>query len=438
MLSFNKMSIHKWPLVSIKKWTQIHLGYKRLFSISEIESSLVLQFVMGALVLSSFISFFGWIESTAITTASFQNGSHICWSYWQSCGEYYFFDRQPVGYTQEAFYVGLLMLLVGVVYSMWKKNWALAHALLSLVLIWKAFVMFGLTTKLGANFDYYDVILAIPFLFFPYKLFFVRLIFVLLYFLASTIKIHDGWVLATYFTSLQLGLPIFGHYVAPLATNLVIFMQMVGAWFLLSQNTLHQRLALTFFLSFHIYSGLLVHYRYLTTAIPMILILFGPMNKFVSVPLSRKSLYGWSFVTILVCLQLVPQMIAGDHKITGEGNRYGLYMFDANHQCVASATILNRDGSSEEWWMESYVAQFRCNPYETWFTLKQRCLKNDDISSISLKFDHSINGSPFYRIIDESNICNLEYSSWRHNNWILTPETGAVPVGVPRKNIYNL
>ena len=86
--------------------------------------------------------------------------------------------------------------------------------------------------------------------------------------------------------------------------------------------------------------------------------------------------------------------------------------------------------------MDSGNARHRCEPYTWWFALNELCRRDEAIESIALTFDHSINGGLFYRIVDEPDICSVGYEAFGHNDWIRTPETGAVPVGRAVKNVY--
>ena len=111
-------------------------------------------------------------------------------------------------------------------------------------------------------------------------------------------------------------------------------------------------------------------------------------------------------------------------------------MFEANHQCILNSAVYNKNGKllsrNEE---QSISARHRCDPYEVYFRLKQTCKRFPEIGRIEWKFDHSINGGPFYRIVEEKNVCNLDYKSFKHNEWIKLPEKAKI-VGYPVKNVY--
>lgn len=418
-------------------WKRFFSWYRRIFAIEEIEENKILQIALGGLLLSFFVTFYGWVNSTAISVSSYLNNTYSCWPHFQNCGSWYFLEPLPFGYSQGMFYAGLFAVMLAISYLFYRREWVLSHMLLSLLWLWKFAVLFILTDQFAANYDYYDTILLFVILFLPYKFFFARLTFVWLYFLAGTIKIHEGWVLGTYFTTLETGLPIFGDQIAPLITGIVIFMQIVGCWFLLSSRSILQRSAFTYFFLFHLYSAILVGFRYPTVSLVMLIILFGLSRSVPSVPLTWRSLSGWMLLALLLLVQLIPiVLIAGDQKMTLEGNKYGLYMFEANHQCISIVTVHFKDGTSEEAQQTSASARDRCDPYLYWFRYKNECTRSPSISRIAWTFDHSINGNPFLRIVDVPDLCTLSYHAFRHNDWIKLPKDGPTIVGYPLKNYY--
>jgi len=372
-------------------------AYRRSFSVEEIETTHILQIAFGALMLSIFVSLASWFYTDAISISTYEAGQHLCWPYFQSCGDWYFLQALPGGYSQSIFYMLLFSAMLLSAYFMYRREWVLAHMLMLFVWLCKVAILFFLTKEFAANFDYYDVFLFAVVLFIPHKLFFARLVFVLFYFLSSTIKIHGTWILGTYFTALQTGLPLFGDTLAPLITGIVILMQMVGSWFLLSRNRVLQLAAFSYFVIFHLYSGILVGFRYPTAALLMLVVLFGIGRHFApTIPLDRRAISGWALVVFLFVCQFTPIAIRGDQKMTLEGNAYGLFMFEANHQCVSRAEVRDINGATRELLLESKVSARRCDPYKYWFRLKTLCDRYSDVESIRWTFDHSINGGSFY------------------------------------------
>ena len=411
--------------------------YRDFFSISEIETSDVLQLALGALLLSLTVTFFFWAALFEPSAEAVVKNANVCWPYFKNCGFLNVLWPAPYGYSQNAFYALLFAVCMYAVYAMWRKDWVSVHAALLVCLLWKIFVVFILSMNIGGNFDYYDIVFLAVVLFIPRKLFFLRLSYVVLYFLAATIKFDDGWILGTYFTTLLPGLAIFGNALAPLITNAVILLETVGTWFLLSSRKMWQRAALCAFVLFHLYSALYVGLRYPLSTIPMLLILFGPLNYAILPEFNRSSRAGWFLIGLLFALQSIAFLIPGDHKLTLEGNHYGLYMFEANHQCVSSATFFFKDGPSKDLREESKSARDRCDPYSVFFRLHEACRRFPiDIARIPWTFDHSVNGGPFYRIVDVTNACALSYTPFSHNAWIKTYEENPIIVGYPVKDLY--
>lgn len=411
--------------------------YHRFFSIKEIEESLTLKWVFGAALLSHFLAFNSWFYNKATTVDTVLRGSHSCWPYFQSCGDLAFLRALPDGYSQPFLYMVLFGTLMLSVYLMYKREWVLAHLALVPSFIWHTLGTFVLTGSLSGNYEYYLFILTFVLLVLPHKEFFLKLSLVLFYFLASTIKLHEGWVLGTYFSAMKTGLPIFPEWSIPFWTNLVIFMQIVGAWFLLSKNVVLQRATIFFWVVFHLYSGILVGFRYPTTVLPTLFILFGPLYRYTPIPFDKKAIAGWLMVAALFPIQFISILIPGDEKLTLEGNNYGLYMFEANHQCISDIYFINSDGEENMKRRVSESARARCNPYRQWFSIKQNCdVYEEQGTRVAWTYDHSINGGPFLRIVDADDVCSLEYKAFGHNEWIKTEEDDPEIVGYPVENHY--
>jgi hypothetical protein len=163
----------------------------------------------------------------------------------------------------------------------------------------------------------------------------------------------------------------------------------------------------------------------------------GNENRW-NAPFTKKSIVGWGLIVVLLLLQSVSWIIPGDVKLTLEGNYLGLYMFEANHQCVSSAHVFRNDGSFKEIRKGAALARSRCNPYQYLFELQRLCKETgQNIAKIGWQFDHSINGGPFYRIVDEDDACSLTYNMFIHNDWIYVPKNeNDRAIGIPVKNYF--
>jgi len=404
--------------------------YRRIFKIDEIVDDVVLHWYSGALLLGFFITFNAWIAKKSTTLAGAEAGNNVCWPIFQNCRDYIWLSGLPEGYSQTSVFMAMFGVMLGCVYGMYRKKWDLVHFGILLLFIVKFY--FSALTNESGNYDYYHNAFCIIYLFFGHKKFFAQLTLVFFYFLSVATKIHPSWVLGQYFTALKTGLPFVPYGAEIVATNFLMVMEMVGAWFLLSKNKILQRSAFTFFVIFHLYSGILVEYRYPATVLPPLLILFGPFFKKPEIPpIDFRSIPGWSFMAGFLVLQMIPHMIPGDEKLTLEGNFYGLFMFEANHQCYGKFT--DGDGKKVSDFL-STAANERCDPYRHWFRAKHRFCKNPN-SVYGFVMNHSINGDPFREIVNVPNICTLTYRPFTHNEWI-KDETEAPMVGRPRQNGY--
>lgn len=443
--------------------------YRSLFSIEEIEREPILQWSFAASLFFFFITFYRWMASPNLTIEQAERGMAVCWEYFQDCTKFFFLHDFVVGYSYAMFYMALYTLMLLVIYLMWKKRWVEAHACLLLFLLWEILATLVFSFTNSGPYFYYHIILTTMLLFVPYKEFFLKLSFVFMYFMSVTTKLDSTWILGTYFTALRDGLPLLPDALTPLITNLVIFMQMIGAWFLMSKNWFLQRTAFLYFLAFHLYSGIFVHYFYPSVSLPPLLVLFGPMYRYTPIPFSKKTIAGWSVIAVVALFQLLGFMSPTDRRITLEGNKFGMFMFEANHQCIVttgtytvtppparpdfevpagtqcggffcrvkSTTEEAGDGLTlREDRYESGTAWNRCYPYEWWWRYNTYCKRDENIDRVSMQIDHSINGGPFYRIVDVPNICELPYRPFRGNTWIKEPPEAPL-MGYPVTNTYN-
>ena len=444
-------------------WTSF---YKRLCSISEIEEQPILQWMFGAMLFYFFVTFFSWISKSAITVEAAKSGAATCWPYFQSCTDFYFLHALPYGYSQTTLYMCFYALMMLIVYWMWKKEWVYAHLGMTLLFLWKMIVIFLLSYSIAGPYDYYHLFLTAVLLFIPYKEYFLKIVFVFLYFMSVTVKFSPAWIEGTYFSAMQTGIPLLPGWSTAIATNIVIFTQVVECWFLLSRNRILQQISFWYAIFFHLYSGILVAYDYPSVTLPAVAILFGPMYRHTPTPFNKKAIAGWVLMALFALFQLAGFLISPDRYLTLEGNRFGMWMFEANHQCIVTVeneysspragandfnsptgtpcngfyclvsrkTTSTATSSVQTLRYESGTAWNRCDPYEWWFQLHDQC--SSSRPQIALQLDHSINGGPFYRIVDVPNICDVSYSPFSHNSWIELPPQAKI-VGYPVENWYH-
>lgn len=384
----------------------------------------------GWALLTFLISFNGYFGGGLLSTYS----ALPCFPHFQSCKKLFDFINLiplPLSYNESIFFTLIFGLIVLAAYHLYTKKYFITHGILWILLLIKSVIVlcnYGL-----GNFDYYDIAIIFIFLIYPLRTDLIKLIFVILYFLASTIKIHEGWILGTYFSTLYYGLPFVPDILIPVVTTITIIMQIAGCWLLLSKNQTLAKYTLYFFIFFHLYSTILVGYRYPITSLLSLLIIFivgNTTQATYSYALRKKDMLAYIFIVLLFICQSIPYLIPGDQKLTLEGNNYGLYMFEANHQCISTVTTGNKD----EQISATFDARNRCDPYLYLSAIQKKyCAKNS--VPLSWTFDHSINGNDFKRIVDEPNACALIYKPFTHNTWIKTG-ANAKSIGLAYKNLY--
>lgn len=410
---------------------------ERIFSINEYSETPRLVLVAYASLLAFFITFFDWFYSKSISMSTAARGTEMCWPYAQWCGKLYFLEALPLGYSQSIFYTGIFLLLIATTYAFAKREYILGHLGLLTLWTWKALVVF-LFTMSSANYDYYDVIIGLALVFFPKKLPSMQWLFAFFYVLCATIKFSDGWILGRYFSSMEHGLPIFEHFATPLWSNLVILDQLILSWFLLSNNSKWRRTAFITFFLFHIYSTALVGFRYPTTSLVLLIVLFEGFNVEAFNNFIRAKWTSLLPIGVLTSLLLSLQVFAAysygfERGQDLETNYFGFYMFEANHQCTSTRTIHYKNNKVETRSSESTSAHARCSPYKYWFRVKNECTHNADIERIEWKFLHSTNGNPYVLDVDVPNACSLSFETLSHNDWITATNTTDI---LPHKNFY--
>jgi hypothetical protein len=160
----------------------------------------------------------------------------------------------------------------------------------------------------------------------------------------------------------------------------------------------------------------------------------GDIPRF-TFPKSRSVIGGIIFILCLFATQVWAMTgFSDDRKLTLEGNKYSLYMFESNHQCESHITFTDRNGKDWGYHSSSTHAMDRCSPYADWFFIQQQCKKHNHTIQVHWTYDHSVNGGPFYRIVNENNSCHLKYKAFQNNEWIQDERSPELIIGYPQKN----
>lgn len=412
----------------------LSLFLRRLFGVDEIEQDRLLQLIFWQLLMGFVIAFSEWFGQGYGTINKIANEAYLCWPHFQNCSSLYVLASPPYGYSHELLYAALFCLILASAILAYLRRWPEALGLMLLMGIWKAFVFFFVTHEIPANFEYFHTPFVFVFLLARQKKFFLRYLLVGLYFLSAKVKFDEGWIYGTYFSSLQLGLPFVPSALVPIVTNFVILLETLGSWLLLSPRKPLRLGVLGLWCLFHIYSVLLVGYRYPLLCLPLVLILFFELDDARPRVWNLRHVLVSALLILVFALHFIPNFISGDEKLTLEGYKYGVFMFDANHQCLSTLTVKNKDGSEQRIESNSYTAMNRCSSYSKWFNAQLRC-RRPEVQSIHWTFDHSVNGAPFRRIIDLADVCREKFSAFSHNEWIRSSAEEAPVVAYPEPNL---
>ena len=412
--------------------------YNRIFSVAEIAESRQLQAV------AAIVWFLYIFDLNAYSKSPLQyfNPQAIyelnCWSYWPQCHDYLHFAAFPFSYLYTEWMALLLGLMLVSLWAALKNKWCLAHFFLLIPVVWRVIFQFALVNYHTVNFDFFYLAPTFILLFARNKSQNLKYIWILCYLFAARVKLDDGWILGTYFTSIDLGFPFLPKALTPLATNITILFEIVASLGLLAHSNFKRQCSLYAWTGFHLISAITVGYLYPVRCLLFLWSLFG----FGVVPKSKeylglkKSLAATFIFTAFCLTNFIPSMIPGDVNQTFAGIDYGFHMIDANHQCLNKV----RHFSSNNQVLEEYSTGTR-NPFGRCYPDEfLRNLKDNNCRSLSVgehiewKLWHSKNGGPFYETINTSDACHLEYQAFAKNSWIKEPSEGAPLVGYPEMN----
>lgn len=384
----------------------------------QIQSNRILQIVYYFVFFTFIITFNDWFNKLFFTGQSVKNFSALCWPHFKECTSLYVFEGIPQGYSLGILYTLLAVFLFTSVFFAFKERWKLALIFLAIPSFFKLFAIFFLSYAPTGNYTVLEALVALLLIFSKRKVFSLKVILTLFYFAAFSIKLHEGYLTGNIFKSLALGVPIFPDFLLPylgLAFMVVVAVCPILLWV---KNRSLRNSSIFILIAFHLYSIILVGYRYPLLCISLLLLAFF-LSEYEEFSFRKIITDSALFVVVLliICLQILPILIKGDVKITLEGQRYGFYMFDANRQCISIKNLYYKDGTTEVLTYENHSGMQRCDPYAEWFSIYSRC-KTKALSKITWTFDMSINGSSYYTIVNSDNACLLNYKPFKHNEWI--------------------
>lgn len=407
----------------------------RAFKVEEIERSKFLQAMYWILLIGFVLAFREWMTNVQIDRQAFVSGEFVCPSYFRDCGLFYVLDALPRGSGIETLFAVLFGLLTASALLAWSRRWDWALALLLPLVAFKLFYLYVLNYRSVVEYEYFHLPEVLVFVFAARKEFFLRAVLVLTYLFAATMKFNEAWIVGGYFSALQNGLPWFPDSWIPFLTNAVVLFEIFAPWALLSADRRLRWTSLGLWIAFHFYSLTLVGFNYPAYCIPLLLALFipDPSPQARRVRFAREEWAGGLVMLLISVVSMVPWWVPGNREYSLQGRRFGVQMFDANHQCLSQETMISPSGESSTRISASNGAQRRCGPYLKLFSLQEACRRQPGLR-IEWLFLGSVNGNPFYEIVNVPDACALSYSEFGLNEWMKFPETGAPVRGYPEKN----
>lgn len=350
------------------------------------------------------------------------DGFQRCWPHFPGCHQF----PLPAGfpeYTNSAVFAGVFALIV---FTLWNilndrpQRWLWS---LGLLVFLKFFYQFVWHFSGDHNFEYFHLLPAAAFLLNKKdRLWAVQVTWVVLLSFTALVKVSEAWITGSYFSSLIGGAPLVPDSAIPLVTNAVIWFEIWGSWALL-----HPRFRTPAFwgwLAFHVYSVILVGFFYPFRCVGVLLLLFRPGMRVQRGPLNRPTV---AMLAGFALLQVIPHLYPEDHRQTLRFEGYMFNMIEANYQCAVRIKPLDYP----EWSFGFPASRRRCGGFEFLQRAKHFCRMTQ--KPVSLQVDQSLDGNPFYRIVDLADACAVQPSLFGSNPWLIAPGSTS-PTGYPRAN----
>lgn len=370
------------------------------------------------LVCNFFVTFSDWFNKGYLTKESIDDLSAVCPPYFQSCTNFYIFHSSQNGYSLGILYSILGLFLFSSLYFFLIQKWNVSLLFLLPSLLYKIAIIFVFSFSPTGNYTVFEIALVLILIFSNNKVFSIKVLLSCLYLLSAVIKIYPSYLSGRMFDTLINGLPLLPSSFNYLYPSLIITFFTISSFSMWYRNKLVRNISFSFLFLFHVYSIILVGFRFPSICMVALLVVFTADYQEFSFTKFYSEKIIVLIVFFLIVAQSIPILIRGDEHITGEGEKYGFYIFNTNKQCSLEKVYKYKDGKLEIKNDVIHKALYLCNPYDAWFVSQMEC-KNHAIEKISFKFNISLNGSPYFKVVDNDNICNINvYHPFRHNDWI--------------------
>lgn len=277
------------------------------------------------------------------------DSSMICWGFFSQCqrvyGVFFGLEKLILG-----FYSGLAVVCAAL--FGFKKVKPAYFVLVSLS-VFKIIVHIS-DYRLMGNYHYMANILYFSFLLLPYKEATIKVFVLMFYFTAGLIKFNSEWL-----SGLAMARqPAVSGKLLEVGCVLVIFLELIGTFYLISKKRLYFWLIFVSYIAFHIFSWHVVGYFY-----P--LIMFSMLTFFVISPLGleiKSKYYIGGIIGVFMSVQVGVLVLFSNSALSGEGRILSLNMLDAYSVCQNSLFIKSKGETIEYNPVNDLEIRIHCDP----------------------------------------------------------------------------
>lgn len=373
------------------------------------------------------LTFWSWHVSGVVNLLS-NEVEPLCWPFFENCFRYRILSYDEVKLL--LFLFGFVSA-IGVLLFLSKRLCGAAYWWLILLNVFKTLIYIQ-DYRLRLNQHYMLYFVTFVFLFLPGKRRLLRYTLVLFYVWASVLKLNVEWLSGSALYAKPLWIP---DALIPASCIYAVTLEAVIVWGILSARKWVYWSTFFQLCLFHLVSWPVVGFFY-----PMLmfaLLAIFPLTYFISEPREPKSLFAplirgkeprmtYVFIAFFSFLQLIPFLMPGDSKVTGEGRLFSLHMFDALVVCDGAITLKFKDGTKQELPIPTKeVPRIKCDPIVNFSRAKRLCAEFEDnpvFADLDLSYRARRGHEETMRLlVDVKDFCsqNLSYDLFRPNDWIL-------------------
>ncbi len=395
--------------------------------INEIKKDNALRFYGAFLGVAQVLVFWAWHVTGAVNYISNEE-EPFCWPFFENCFKYRFFGY---GKSEVLIFFFAFVAIISILLFLSKKRPKLAYWWLFFVNLYGTLI-YVQDFRLRHNQNYMLFFAVFVFLFLPNKRRLLRYTLVLFYFWASTLKYNTEWLSGAALYAKPLLVP---DAFIPASCAYVVILESIIVWGLLSKIKWVYWAAFFQIALFHIESWPVVDFWY--PLLMFCLLSIFPLSYFISDPGEEKSLLSnlvkgkepvttYLFIVFFSFLQLIPIIMPGDEKVTGEGRLFALNMFDARVSCEGAITLRFKDGTTKEFLIPTKEApRITCDPVLYFTRAKRLCWENKNnpnFLDLDLQYKaRRANEITMKPLVDVKDFCssNISYDMLHPNKWII-------------------